>query len=246
MDKGKEIAMTDTIGTIFGTALYAGLIGVLVGFAPVEAARKLAAFATAVAWGAVIVAIGALGGFAPGALGPVPVPGVAFALLLLALFAAWFLWPRFRDAVLAVPLPALIALNVGRLGGVFFLILEAQDRLSAPFAPVAGAGDMAVAVLAIPLAAIAAAKPGERPAWLGLWNALGALDLVVAVTLGLLSAPGTPLRLFTEGPGTLAIAALPWIMIPALLVPIYLLIHLAVWAKLRALPRAARGIVMAE
>ena len=73
---------------------------------------------------------------------------------------------------------------------------------------------MLIAAVAIPLAAMAAGGR-ERPAWLGLWNALGALDLVVAVALGLLSAPGTPFRVFTAGPGT----ELPWIMIPTLLVP---------------------------
>jgi hypothetical protein len=49
-----------------------------------------------------------------------------------------------------------------------------------------------------------------------------------------MSAPGTPLRVFTEGPGTAAMAQLPWMMIPTMLVPIYLLIHLTIAAKLRA------------
>ena len=237
--------MTDILGTIFGTAVYAGVIGVLVGFAPVGPARKIAGFAVAAAWAAAIVALAALGGFAPGATGPVPGVAFAFGGLLLLLFGAWFLWPQFRDALLAVPLPALIALNFGRLGGAFFVILELQGRLSAPFAPIAGLGDMTVALLAGPLAMLAAANPRARPAWAGAWNALGTLDLVTAVSLGLLSAPGSPLRVFTEGPGTLAITTLPWIMIPALLVPLYLLIHLAVWAKLRALPSAANGMAMA-
>jgi hypothetical protein len=127
--------------------------------------------------------------------------------------------PAFRNALLAAPLSALVGLNAARLRGVFFLILAADGRLSAPFAPVAGIGDMLVAALAIPLAAMAAGGAGERPTWLGVWNALGALDLVVAVTLGLLSAPGTPFRVFTGGPGTSAIAELPWIMIPTMLVP---------------------------
>src|SRR5690348_2049482 len=231
--------MTDTLGTIFGTAVYAGVIGVLVGFAPVGPARKIAGFAVAAAWAAAIVALAAAGGFAPGATGPVPGVAFAFGGLLLVLFGAWFLRPQFREAMLAVPLPALIALNFGRLGGGFFVILELQDRLSAPFAPIAGGGDMAVVVLAVPLALLAAANPRARPAWAGAWNALGALDLVTAVSLGLLSAPGSPLRLFTEGPGTFAITMLPWIMIPALLVPLYLLIHLTIWAKLRVLPSAA-------
>ncbi|MGH6943712.1 MAG: hypothetical protein ACREH6_05775, partial [Geminicoccaceae bacterium] len=112
----------------------------------------------------------------------------------------------------------------------------------APFAPVAGSGDIAVAALAIPLAALAAGGADERPAWLGVWNALGALDLVVAVSLGLLSAAGTPFRVFTAGPGTLAMTALPWIMVPAMLVPLYLLIHLVIAAKLRSSQPATKVV----
>ena len=103
----------------------------------------------------------ALGGFAPGATGPVPAPGLAFVGLLALPFGGWFLLPRFRSALLSVPLPALVGLNAARLGGVFFLILAADGRLSAPFAPVAGAGDMLVAALAIPLAVMAAGGADE-------------------------------------------------------------------------------------
>lgn len=226
--------MLDMIGAIGGTAAYAALIGVLVGLSPVGGPAKLAAFAAAAVWGGIIVVMAALGGFAPGAAGPVPAPVFAFAGLLALLFGGWFLLPRFRSALLSLPLSALVGLNAARLGGVFFLILAADGRLSAPFAPVAGLGDVGVAAVAIPLAAMAASGADGRPGWLGVWNALGALDLIVAVSLGLLSAPGTPLRVFTEGPGTLAMTALPWVMVPAMLVPVYLLIHLTIAAKLRS------------
>lgn len=238
--------MIDMIGAIAGTAVYAVLVGVLVGFSPVSGPAKLAAFAAAGVWGGIIVAVAALGGFAPGATGPVPGPAFAFVGLLVLLLGAWFLLPRFRSALLAVPLPALVGLNAARLGGVSFLILAADGRLSAPFAPVAGAGDMVVGALAIPLAAMAAGGGGERPAWLGVWNALGALDLVVAVSLGVLSAPGTPLRVFTEGPGASAMTALPWIMIPAVFVPLYLLIHLTIAVRLRSLQPGTRAVAMAR
>jgi hypothetical protein len=236
----------DMIGAIGATAVYAVLVGVLVGFSEVGGATKRAAFAAAAGWGGIIVATAALGGFAPGATGPVPAPVFAFAGLLALLFGGWFLLPRFRSALLSVPLPALVGLNAARLGGVSFLILAADGRLSAPFAPVAGWGDVVVAALAIPLAAMAASGGDERPAWLGVWNALGALDLVVAVSLGALSAPGTPFRVFTEGPGSLAMTALPWVMVPVMLVPLFLLTHLVIAAKLRSVQPAARAVAMAR
>jgi hypothetical protein len=53
---------------------------------------------------------------------------------------------------------------------------------------------------------------------LALWNVFGALDLVVAIALGVMSAPGTPLQVFIDGPGTLAMGQLPWVMVPVVLV----------------------------
>jgi hypothetical protein len=230
--------MLDVIGAIAGTAIYAVVIGVIVGFSPVrEPMTRAAIFAAAAVWGGIVVAIAAAGGFASAATGGVPAPVLAFFGALGVLLGGWFLSPRFRSALLSVPFPVLIGVNAARLGGVFFLLLEAEGRLSAPFAPLAGVGDMVVGALAIPLAVMAAGI--KRPAWIAFWNALGVIDLVVALSLGFLSAPGTPFRVFTEGPGTLAMTTLPWIMVPTMLVPLYLLIHLTIAVKLKGAERTA-------
>lgn len=233
--------MIDVLGALFAAAIYAAQVGTLVGFAPARVPAKLGALGAAMAWGVLVVAVGALGGFAPGTTGPVPMPVFAFVLALAALFGGWFLLPRFRRALLAVPLPALVGLNLARLGGVFFLLLAARDRLSSSFATPAGVGDIIVATLAIPVA-VAAARGTMRAGWIRAWNALGALDLVAAVTTGLLSARGTPLRVFTEGPGTLAMTQVPWVLVPAIIVPIYFLLHFTIAAKLRA-PERVGGVV---
>jgi hypothetical protein len=233
--------MFDTIGAIGGTAAYALLVGVLVGLSRLSGTAKFAAFATAAVWGAIIVVAAAVGGFAQGAAGPVPVPPLAFMCFLALLFGSWFVSPKFRTAVLVVPLPALVGVNAARLGGVFFLILTDDGRLSKPFGPAAGWGDIVVGALAIPLMAIVAGGAVKHRAWLSLWNWLGALDLINAVTLGLLSAPGTPFRIFTEGPGTSAMATLPWVMVPAMLVPLYFFIHFAIAVKLRKSRQTAYG-----
>ncbi|HYA30900.1 MAG TPA: hypothetical protein VEI95_18935, partial [Acidobacteriota bacterium] len=49
-----------------------------------------------------------------------------------------------------------------------------------------------------------------------------------------LSAPGTPFQVFTAVPGTLAMTIVPWIIIPAILVPIFFLLHFTIVAKLRS------------
>jgi hypothetical protein len=232
--------MLDIIGATFATALYATVVAVLIGLSPVRGVIKLAGFAAAGVWLGIVVAAAALGGLAPGALSPIPGNLLPFTGLLALLFGGWFLFPQLRNALLSVPLPALIALHAGRLGGLFFLLLHADGRLSAPFAPVAGVGDMVTGALAIPLAAMLMLGFEIRRTWLGIWNAFGALDFVVAVSLGLLSAPGTPFRVFTEGPGTQAMTNVPWVFIPAMLVPIFLLVHFVIATRLRTAVPAGR------
>jgi len=220
--------MIDIIGAIGGTAVYAIIVGTLVGCSTINPQQKLTLFVTAAIWGGLMVAIAALGGFAPGSAGPIALPVFAFALFLAMLWAAW---SRFRHALIALPMPMLIALNTARIGGVLFLLLAAQGRLSDPFAASAGWGDILTGLLAIPIACMARRRENFA-APLKLWNAFGAVDLAVAISLGALSAPGTPFRVFTEGPGTLAMTQLPWIMVAAMLVPLFLLIHLTIGTKL--------------
>ena len=226
--------MFEVIGAIGATTAYALLIGVLVGFSPADARIKFTALMAAMLWGSLIVVLAASGAFSPDTTGPIPGPILAFAALMVLLFGSWFMWPGFRSSLLSVPIWALVGLHIARIGGVFFLILTTAGRLSAPFGPSAGWGDIIVGVIAIPLAVLAAIGL-VYPAVIRIWNALGVLDLIVAISLGALSSPGTPFRVFTEGPGTLAMTTLPWIMIPAMLVPFYLLVHATIEVKLREL-----------
>jgi hypothetical protein len=212
---------------------------------PARSVGRLATFVAAAAWLALIVAVAAAGWLAPGALGPLPANLLPFVGILTVLFGSWSLVPRFRSALLSVPLPVLIALHGGRLGGVFFLLLYLDGRLSAPFAPAAGVGDMITGALALLLAVILALGFQIRREWLGLWNAFGALDLVMALALGLLSAPGAPFRIFVDGPGTEAMTTLPWAFVPAMLVPIDFLVHFVIAVRLRAAPRTTHAVAMA-
>jgi len=95
---------------------------------------------------------------------------------------------------------------------------------------------IAVGLVAIPLAAMTAAGTLPSRRLIAAWNAFGALDLFTAILLGALSSPGTPFRLFTEGPGTVVMATLPWVMIPTILVPLWLLVHLTIARRMRAAP----------
>jgi len=233
--------MLDVIAaTAFG-AMAAADVLILVSLMVVPLKAKIVAAATAAAWVVTMVAIAALGGFRPGLLGPIPTPVLAFTALAVGSLIAWLAWRPFRDALLSIPLAALIAINVFRVGGVFFLLLFADGRLSAPFAPSAGWGDIITGLAAIPVAAIAASRQALPGRVLATWNAFGALDLLVAVTLAFLSAPGTSYRVFTQGPGTVVMTTMPWVLAATFLVPLYLLTHFTVAARLR-LSRSANVV----
>ncbi len=226
--------MLDVIGSLLLGAISTAVLVVLIGLAAIRPPAKFVAFAVGLAWVSLIVTIAAMGGFAPGVGGPFPTPVLPFLVLVSAGLVLWLAWPAFRSAVLSVPLVALVGINGVRVAGVFFLLLHLEGRLAAPFSTSAGWGDIVAGALAIPLAAWLAWKD-TVPRWLlGAWNVIGALDLFTAVTLGALSATGTPFRVFTEAPGTVAMGTLPWVAIPSFLVPLFLLTHLAVVARLRA------------
>lgn len=144
-------------------------------------------------------------------------------------------------ALRTVPLSLLIGVHVIRILGIYFLILYGAGRLPAPFAPAAGWGDVITAIAAAPVAWLAYRRAAlARPAVL-VWNIFGLADLISAIGLGAISAPG-PLRLIFAEPGTAGLMTLPWLLIPGFIVPLMAATHLAVFYRLlHADPLPARG-----
>lgn len=200
------------------------------------ASGRMRAAVILAAWFAVVVALGATGALNLRTELGVPALGVAVVLPIAVLCFAFLGIAPVRAAVSAMPLPALIAVHVLRILGVLFLLLHAKQLLPAPFAPVAGWGDIFVGVTAGPVAWIAARAGGRGRGLVLAWNIIGFLDLVAAVGLGASSAPG-PLRLFTEPPGSSIMTTLPWIIVPCFLVPSLVALHVAIFYRLS---RAAR------
>ena len=150
---------------------------------------------------------------------------------LVGLALAFF--PALRRAIAAVPLPALIAIQLYRAVGAIFLILLAQEQLPSHFALPAGWGDIAIG-LAAPLVALALLRGVRGARGLGAaWNVLGLLDLVVAVGMG----TGYLAPLLTDAAGRLPSAAamgvFPMILVPTFAVPVSVLLHLLALAQLR-------------
>ena len=193
--------------------------------------RLLRLAAALAAWFVAVVALGASGVFHyDGGLG-VPGLGAAVLLPILVMATLTFGTAGGRQALAEAPVPALIGVSAVRVLGVIFVLLHAAGRLPAPFAPAAGWGDIVVGAVA-PLVAWMVARdwPGSRRVALA-WNALGLLDLINAIGLGVTSSPG-PLRIFVGDPSSAIMSELPWLLIPGFLVPLLVFTHLAVFARL--------------
>jgi hypothetical protein len=224
--------MLDLIGTTLLTATIAVNLNATITTLPLSVVQKLTTVTIAGLWIGLAIALATTGIYASQAT-PVPVVGVMVGSLLIVVGGAALLSARVREALLALPVPLLVGLNTMRIiAGGFMVLLALQGRLSGPFPQFAGWGDVIVGLTAIPLVAATARDfSGSRSAVLA-WNILGTLDLVTAVSLGVLSAPGSPLQIFGETIGSTAMWSLPWSNIPTLLVPFYLIIHGVIFARL--------------
>jgi hypothetical protein len=193
-------------------------------------------------WFLLVVSLGGSGAFSasPGS------PPVAIALAVvvpLLLFFAWLrLWRSFRDFVLSLDLRLIAGVQAWRWAGFGFLALYAHNILPGMFALPAGLGDMAIGITAPWIMLTLVRQPAfVASATFVRWNVLGIIDLVVAVSLGALSA-----MLTTGAPGEVSsapMATLPLLLIPAFLVPLFLMLHTAALLQSRqaAHSRAAAG-----
>jgi hypothetical protein len=183
------------------------------------------------AWFALILVIGASGALDPVRGFGVPALALTVALPTVALVYAFFAAPSVGAAMLATPLPALVAVNSIRILGVIFVTLYAAGKLPAPFAPSAGWGDIFAGATALPVA-WSIARFGSRVRALALlWNTIGIADLVAALAFGASSAPG-PLQVFVGPPTSEMMTTLPWLIIPGFIVPCLFFIHLVIFYRL--------------
>jgi hypothetical protein len=223
--------MLDLIGTTVLIAAIVVNLNTSIATMPLTSAQKLTMVIIAGLWIGLAIALAGTGIYAATAT-PVPAVGVTAGLPVLAIGFAALVSRRVREALLALPVSLLVGLNVMRSVGVFFLLLAMQGRLSGPFPQSAGWGDVIVGLTAIPLSIAMARNPGDHRAALFAWNLFGTLDLIAAVSLGIMSAPGSPLQIYGGSIGSTAIWMLPWSNIPTLLVPFYLITHGIIFAKL--------------
>lgn len=145
-------------------------------------------------------------------------------------------WGMLRRVVESVPQEWVVGVQLYRALGLMFLVLYGAGRLPGVFAWPAGAGDALVGLLAPFVATAYSRKPSRTVGLVRTWNLFGLVDLIVAVTLGLLTSPSPLQRLSLDAPNEL-ISAFPLVMVPVFLVPLSVLLHLASLKKLRQMRR---------
>ena len=156
---------------------------------------------------------------------PPPVVGVLAVLALVAVFAV----PRLRTWAETVPLRVLVSYHMVRFVGIAFLVLAARGALAEEWAVPAGWGDIAVAVLALVVAALAC-PPTTRSRWVAVtaWNAFGLADILFVLSSAVQLADPTQLAPLTQFPLNL---------IPLFVVPLILVTHVLIfWRLLREHP----------
>lgn len=220
--------MLDFLGTVATTGLTVFVVSTLLVHVEMARGGKIVLAALLGLWIGLAAAAGAAGWLAIPR--PAPVMGIFVAAPLLAAAIATA-WPRARKALLSLPLPLLVGLNIGRVFAVLFLLLAAEGRLSGPFPYSAAWGDIITGVVALPLVWLAR-QPAGHAAVLHAWNAFGMLDLVAAIGLGVASANNSVIQIFPT-PGSEAMQHLPWSFVPAVLVPMWMVMHAIIFVRLR-------------
>jgi hypothetical protein len=159
--------------------------------------------------------------FPPGPLG-------LAVILPIALFLLWFtVSSRFRRFALSLNPTALTIAETWRIGGITFITLQVFHILPGVFAQPAGWGDFFIGVTA-PFVALYLARPGHKNTFIA-WNIAGMVDLVSAITLGVLSS--TAVGFLRTSVSTDAMTVLPLSLIPTFAVPLLFIVHIILIAQ---------------
>jgi hypothetical protein len=220
--------MLDFIGMVVTAALMMLVVNALITFMDTSRGVKTTLAAVIGVWIGLAAAAAEAGWLTISR--PVPVVGlfVVVPLLAAALAAAW---PAAREAMLSIPIPIMVALNIVRVFAVLFLMLAAEGRLTGPFPYSAAWGDIITGVVAVPMLWLLKDGGARYTRAIAAWNLFGAADLVLAIAFGVTSAEGSPLQLF-PGPGSEAMQHAPWSFVPTVLVPIWLILHAIIAVQL--------------
>ena len=204
----------------------------------VSAAPGIGTFVAAffAAWFALVFVLGARGAFVAAPQAPPLALLIGLVAPLTLFLVGYRIIPALREFVLSADLRLIVGIQAWRWAGFGFLSLYTYGVLPGIFAWPAGLGDMAIGVTApLVLAALLRRPDFAASKRFVLWNLSGILDLAVAVSIGAVLPGFAPSLFASASPG--AMTRLPLILIPAFLVPTFLMLHLTALFQARRLSR---------
>lgn len=185
------------------------------------------------AWFVLAVLLGITGFYDGAMLGPVPV--ILLGIGLPVVVAAWALrLEGIRSLAALMDIRWLVGIQTYRVTGFAFVAAMGAGALPIEFAGPAGWGDVLVGVAAPLVALLALRAPLGRWA-AAAWNVLGLADLVMAFTLANLAGSHTG-NVLGAVPTTQAVTQYPLVLIPTVMVPISVFLHLLTYVRLRRGP----------
>ena len=187
-------------------------------------------------WLAVIWSAAINGAFRAGG-SPLPLLPIAIFLPVIVGIPILLRSNRIGQLLDAMPENWLIALQLYRVIGSIFLVGWVQNLVPGIFALPAGIGDVATGLMALPVAIALTSGPAEARRAAIAWNIFGLLDFAVAVSIGLMIAPG-PFQMIVPSIPNATGGIYPSVMIPAFAVPSSILLHALSLRQLRRRSKA--------
>ncbi len=135
--------------------------------------------------------------------------------------------PRLRHVLAQIPLWLITVSHVWRFVGIGFVIGTVVHVLPPQFGYPEGLGDAIAALFCVPLALAirrGLRAPRLRTAFV-IWSVFGLIDLVSAITMGILYSNG-PLGVLRTDLSTAPMVTFPVSLIPTFFVPLFILLHL--------------------
>src|SRR5437588_7329507 len=156
---------------------------------------------------------------------PLPLLPLAFFLPVIIGAPLLLLSKRVGQLLDAMPVTWLVALQLYRVFGSWALAAWLHGVLPGVFAVPAGTGDVLTGLFAVPAAiAVATGTAQGRRAAIA-WNIFGLADFAVAITLGMITAPGRFQLIVPNVLNSAGAGVYPDVLTPAFVVPCSILLH---------------------
>lgn len=181
-------------------------------------------------WYGIVVLLGSMNFFSQDYL---IAPNIIFVFIFLFFFIRYLYSLKvLQEIVDNIPIHQIVIVQFFRVLGYGFLVFYSLGLLPGAFAIPTGVGDMFVGITAVFVAYFLYLKKSYAYTLAKIWNFVGIADLLLAISLGILTYQWFIQLASTDIPSN-PIAEIPLITVPVFAVPLSLLLHLFTLRKLR-------------